>query len=273
MQRPGRETESGEGDRGGVPALLTDGIHDLAARGFDRAGDDYERGRPGYPAEAIEFLVGELAIRRGSKVLDLAAGTGKLTRQLVPTGAQLVAVEPVPGMRSKLTEVVPGVLALEGTAEAIPLGDESVDTICCGQAFHWFDADRALEEIHRVLRPGGGLALIWNVRDERVDWERRLTELMKRYESDAPRKRWGRWRKAFERTTLFTRLQERQFMHSQEGDVETLLARVASISFVSVLPDEERVAFLEEVRTLVEPHGSPLVMHYRTEVYSCRRRD
>jgi SAM-dependent methyltransferase len=206
-------------------------------------------------------------------VLDLAAGTGKFTRQLVPLGAELIAVEPVARMRRKLAEVLPGVTALAGTAEEVPLDDRSVDAVFCAQAFHWFDADRALEEIHRVLRPRGGLALIWNVRDEAVEWERRLSELFKRYEANAPRKRWGRWRPAFERTTLFTPLEERLFSHRQEGDVDTMLARVASISFVSVLPDEERHEFLAEVRKLVEPLGSPLVMHYKTEVYWCRRRD
>lgn len=247
-------------------------IHDLAARGFERAGDDYERGRPSYPAEAIEFLVRELRLGRGARVLDLAAGTGKLTRQLVPTGADVVAVEPVAGMRRKLAEALPAVEALAGTAEALPLPDASVDAVFCGQAFHWFDGDRALAEIHRVLRADAGLALIWNVRDEKVDWERRLTELVKRYESSAPRKRWGRWRDAFERTELFTPLERRDFVHEQEGDVETMLARVSSISFVSALPDPERAQFLDEVRKLVEPYGSPLVMHYRTEVYWCRRR-
>jgi SAM-dependent methyltransferase len=248
-------------------------IHDLAARGFERAGDDYERGRPGYPAEAIEFLVRELDVRGGTRVLDLAAGTGKLTRQLVPTGAELVAVEPVAGMRRKLVESAAGVRALAGTAEAIPLADGSVDAVFCGQAFHWFDGDRALAEIHRVLRPRGGLALIWNVRDETVEWERRLSELMKRHQADAPRKRWGRWRDAFERTELFTPLCQRKFDHRQEGDVDTMLARVASISFVSALSDEKRGRFLDEVRRLVESYDSPLVMHYRTEVYWCRRRD
>jgi ubiquinone/menaquinone biosynthesis C-methylase UbiE len=206
-------------------------------------------------------------------VLDLAAGTGKLTRQLVPTGADLIAVEPVEGMRRKLAETVPGVRALEGTAERIPLGGGAVDAVFCAQAFHWFDGERALAEIHRVLRPGGALGLIWNVRDEAVEWERKLSELLERHQSTAPRKRWGRWREAFEQTSLFTPLEERRFEHRQEGDVETMLARVASISFISALPDAQRAEFLREVRALVEPHSSPLVMHYRTEVYWCRRRD
>ena len=206
-------------------------------------------------------------------MIDLAAGTGKLTRQLVPTGADLVAVEPVAGMRKKFAEVVPGVPVLEGTAEHIPLDDRSVDAVLCAQAFHWFDADPAHREIHRVLRPGGGLGIVWNVRDEAVEWERRLSELIRRHESSAPRKRWSRWREPFDATALFAPLEERQFPHRQEGDAETMLARVASISFVSALADEERARFLGEVRALVEAAGSPLVMHYRTEVYLFRRRD
>lgn len=206
-------------------------------------------------------------------MLDLAAGTGKLTRQIVPTGADVVAVEPVDGMRRKLAESLPDVEALAGTAEAIPLGDASVDAVLCAQAFHWFDADHALAEIHRVLRPGGGLGLIWNVRDEVVEWERRLSELLSRYDARRPRfLREAAWREVFERTTLFTPLEERQFRHTQEGDAETMVARVASISFVAGLPEAERVSFLGEVRRLVEPHEAPLVMHYRTEVYWCRRR-
>jgi ubiquinone/menaquinone biosynthesis C-methylase UbiE len=217
--------------------------------------------------------VKELGIGPGTRVLDLAAGTGKFTRQLVPTGAELVAVEPVAGMRRKLEEAIPGVSALDGSAEEIPLDDGAVDAVFCAQAFHWFDAPRALEEIHRVLRPGGSLALVWNVREETVEWERRLSELLKRHEGGAPRRHWGHWREAFESTPLFTPLEERRFSHRQEGGVETMLARVASISFVAAMPDAERGEFLAEVRKLVEPHEEPLVMHYRTEVYFCRRRD
>jgi ubiquinone/menaquinone biosynthesis C-methylase UbiE len=215
-----------------------------------------------------------LGIGSGSRVLDLAAGTGKLTRQLVATGADLVAVEPAEGMRRKLVESLPHVDALAGTAEAIPLGDASVDAVLCAQAFHWFDGERALAEIHRVLRPGGGLGLIWNVRDEAVEWERKLSELLGRYDAERPRfLQTPAWRNAFAQTPLFTPLEERDFRHTQEGDVETMVARVASISFIAALPEAERASFLADVKALLEPQESPLVMHYRTEVYWCRRRD
>ena len=185
-------------------------IHE-AARGFEHAPKPYEIGRPAYPAEAIERLVAELGIEDGTRVLDLAAGTGKLTRMLVPTGAFVVAVEPVDGMRAELTRSLPGVQARAGTAEAIPLPDGSVDAVVVGQAFHWFDGDAALAEIHRVLRPGGRLGLIWNVKDESVDWIEKLGGIMESYRGDAPRVASGAWKEAFDRTTLFTPLERARF--------------------------------------------------------------
>src|SRR6185503_12958613 len=156
------------------------GVHRLAAVGFDRAADAYERARPSYPDEAVALLVGALGIGPGRRVLDLAAGTGKLTRLLMPTGAGLVAVEPVAGMRARLLAAVPEVEVLDGTAEALPLPDGSVDAVVCAQAWHWFDSAAALAEVRRVLRPGparaaGGLAVVFNIRDESVAWVRELT--------------------------------------------------------------------------------------------------
>ena len=119
-------------------------IHESAAKGFAAGADAYERGRPEYSPEAIERLAGELGIGPGSRVLDLAAGTGKLTRQLAATGAELVAVEPIAEMRAKLIAALPQVEAVEGTAEAIPLPNHSVDAVVVGQAFHWFDSIRAV---------------------------------------------------------------------------------------------------------------------------------
>ena len=173
------------------------GIHGAAARGYAVASETYERGRPDYPPAAIEHLVRMLGLRDGVSILDLGAGTGKLTRLLQFSGARLVAVEPVEAMRQTLAEKVPGVTVLDGTAEAIPLADQSVHAVTIAQAFHWFDGVRALRELHRVLEPSGRVGLVWNVRDESVEWVARLTELVDPYEGDAPRYRNGKWRIAF----------------------------------------------------------------------------
>ena len=250
-------------------------LHD-AALGFHRAVDDYERGRPSYPDEAIRCLVRELRIDRASAVLDLAAGTGKLTRMLARTGASVIAVEPLEPMRKKLLETVPEVTALAGTAEAIPLPDASVDAVAVAQAFHWFRGEAALAEIHRVLRPSGRLGLVWNVKDESVDWVARLAEIIEPYRGTAPRYCAGAWREAFARTTLFTKLEERQFTLVHELDRRAVVARVASISFISRLPGEERARALQQVRELLSTHPETygkerLALPYRTDVFWCRR--
>jgi SAM-dependent methyltransferase len=127
-------------------------IHAAAEVGFGSAADRYERGRPGYPADAVSFVIDELVIAPGRTVVDLAAGTGKFTVAIAPSGARIVAVEPVAEMRSVLERNVPGVDALDGTAESMPLEDASADAVVVAQAFHWFDGARAIPEIRRVLR-------------------------------------------------------------------------------------------------------------------------
>ena len=134
-------------------------VHQVARLGFGREAETYERSRPSYPAEAVAWLVEHLAIGPGRTVVDLAAGTGKLTGLLVTTGARLVAVEPVEEMHRVLRRVVPGIPVVAGTAEALPFRPSSLDAVCVAQAFHWFDADRAFAELARVLRPGGTLAV------------------------------------------------------------------------------------------------------------------
>jgi ubiquinone/menaquinone biosynthesis C-methylase UbiE len=250
-------------------------IHE-AAHGFELAPKPYEIGRPPYPQEAIDRLVAELEIESGTRVLDLAAGTGKLTRRLVPTGADLVAVEPVEAMRSALLASLPDVEALAGTAEAIPLPDASVDAVVVGQAFHWFDGDSALAEIHRVLRPGGRLGLIWNVKDETVDWIEKLGGIMESYRGDAPRVASGAWKKAFERTTLFTHLERARFAFVHEADFAAVVARVTSVSFIAALPPAEFARVVDRVRQLLATHPetsgrSIFELPYRTGVYWCTR--
>ena len=229
-----------------------------------------------YPFAAVRRLVRELRIKPESTVLDLAAGTGKLTRLLAQLGADVAAVEPVEEMRERLVETVPGVRALGGTAEAIPLEDESMDAITVGQAFHWFDGDAALAEIHRVLRPGRGLGLIWNVKDESVDWVRLLAEIIEPYRGSAPRVASGAWKEVFERTELFGPIERARFAFVHETDVGTVVARVTSISFIAALDSRVRERIVEQVRELVATHPETrgrevFPLRYRTGVYWCDR--
>lgn len=252
-------------------------IHDSAARGFGAGADAYERGRPHHSADAVARLVNELAIGPDSHVLDLAAGTGKLTRQLAPTGAIVVAVEPVAEMRAKLAEILPDVEAIEGSAERIPLPERAVDVVVVGQAFHWFDGVPALGEIHRVLKPSGGLGLIWQARDSSRPWVARLDEIIDRHAGAEPRFKSGAWRAAFEATTLFEPLQEAVFEHVHRGDRDTIIDRVASISYIATMDGDRRRAVLDEVRDLLatDPEVAAKAMielPYRSYVYWTRAR-
>jgi len=229
-------------------------LHHVAAKGFATAAEAYEKGRPDYPRAAVELLVNALRVGPGATVLDLGAGTGKLTRLLVPTGARVLALEPVEGMRRKLEQAVPGVAAMDGVAEDIPLPEAAVDAVVAGQSFHWFHGDLALPEIHRVLRPGGRLGLTWNARDVRVDWVAQVSAILDRHGRDAPRHSSGAWRRAFAESSLFRPVEERELDYQQQLDLDALLERAASISYISALPLDERYAVLNEVRELVLRH-------------------
>jgi SAM-dependent methyltransferase len=248
---------------------MSGAIHQAAARGFALAPEAYERGRPMYPFAAVRRLVREVRIKPESAVLDLAAGTGKLTRLLAQLGAAVVAVEPVDAMRARLIETIPGARALAGTAESIPLEDESMDAVTVGQAFHWFDGDAALAEIARVLRPGGLLALLWNRRVLEDPLNEAIEELVGPYRGEVPSHRTGAWREAFGRTTAFGPLEEKAFANVLEQDADGLEARVGSISFIASLEPAERARVLERARALA---GAGVVrVPYRTEVQVCRR--
>jgi ubiquinone/menaquinone biosynthesis C-methylase UbiE len=246
-------------------------IHPTAAAGFSRGAATYDRGRPDYPTDAVAWLAQRLGLRPGRTVLDLAAGTGKLTRSLAETGAAVVAVEPVGEMRAYLEAAVPAARAVTGTAEAIPLADASVDAVTVAQAFHWFDQRRALAEIHRVLRRDGALALIRNMRDLADPLQRAIQDLLAPLREAAGAD--GEWDPAAAQP-YFEAFEERRFRHEQRVDLAGLLDRVGSTSFVAALPDAERSALLARVRQLAadRPEPEPIVIRYETEVRvaSCR---
>lgn len=237
-----------------------------ATRGF-AAADVYERGRPDYPAAAIARIVATLELGRGRTVLDLAAGTGKLTRLLVPSEVNLIALEPVREMRAQLERRVPGVATIAGTAERIPLADGYLDAVTVGQAFHWFKRDEALREIHRVLRPGGGLALIWNARDERSPLQAALSEIIDPLEGDTPRRIQGNWKTLLEGSGLFDRSERSLFDHVQAVDEQGLVERVLSISFIANAPQAVRSDVEARVRALAREAEHPLRLPYMTELY------
>ena len=245
-----------------------------AALGFDASAPVYERARPTYPPEAVADLVEILGLGPGRTVVDLAAGTGKLTRLLDPSGATVAAVEPLEGMRQELSSVGPEVRVLEGTAEAMPLPDDFADAVTVGQAFHWFDGSRALPEIHRVLRGEGGLAMLWNVRDRTVEWVERLAEITEPFAAPAnvPRYRTSAWREAFDASDLFGPLECRQYPFEHEVDAGTMVARVASISWISVLPDEQRRDVLARVEALFVDMPPRFPVPYHTDLWWCRAR-
>jgi SAM-dependent methyltransferase len=239
---------------------------------FGGAAEEYERGRPGWPEGTVTYLAAQLALERQSCLLDLGAGTGKLTRMLAERFSRVVAVEPLESLRRRLAAVAPAADALAGTAERIPLPDGSVDAVFVGEAFHWFDGERALAEIARVLRGPSGLALLWNVPlGTEPPLPPEVPELLERLRLQAkpPRTRYGsyEWKRAFERTA-FGELRERSFTHEVELDRDGLVANAASQSFVAVLPQEERTAVLAELRSLI---GEGVYrFSFRTDAYWTR---
>lgn len=247
-----------------------------AAQGFQSGSTAYERGRPDYPAEVADWLSDTLNIGPGKTVLDLGAGTGKFTKRLVATGTTVIAVEPIDGMREKLMASLPGLEALPGTGEAIPLPDASVDAVVCAQAFHWFATKAALAEISRVLKPGGRLGLIWNMRDEANPWVAAISEIIRPYEGDAPRAYRGTWREAFPVPTL-SPLDEQRFAYGHIGSPEDVIVnRTLSTSFIAKLADAERESIASRLRNLVATHpdlagASQVTYPYVTVAYAATR--
>jgi len=249
-------------------------VHD-AARGFDTAAGAYARGRPEYPAEAIDHVVRWLALRPGARVADLGAGTGKLARLLAGRGARVLAVEPSGPMIEHARGA--GVLPVRAVAEVLPVPDGALDGAAAGTAFHWFDGPRAVVELHRALRPGARLALLWNLRDEARPWVAALGRIVNRGDAGVPRYRHGAWRRALEaEPRRFRLVDEAVVYHVHRLSPEALLDRVASVSFAAASPPAGRAAVLAEVRALVAGHpdtaGRELLdLAYRVEAFAWER--
>ncbi|RYH64985.1 MAG: SAM-dependent methyltransferase [Alcaligenaceae bacterium] len=252
-------------------------VHTAAQQGFTNEVQAYARGRPDYPAALSAWLAQTLGLGPGHHVADVGAGTGKFTALLATTGATVVGVEPVDAMRARIDALqLPAVRAVAGTAQAIPLPPGALDAVVCAQAFHWFATSGALNEFHRVLRPGGRLGMVWNVRDESVDWVSELTAIVTPYEGDAPRFYKGDWRKPFPHPG-FSPLVETRIPHEHVGPPrQVIVDRFMSVSFIAALPDADRAQVRAQIEALIAQHpalrGQETVhFPYTTLAYNCKR--
>jgi SAM-dependent methyltransferase len=224
--------------------MVLDELHRRQASSFGAVADVYERGRPPYPAEAIDWLVPAHARR----VADIGAGTGKLTRQLRERGLDVIAVEPSAGMRQQLHRALPEVPVLAGTGEQIPLADGSVDLVIVAQAWHWVDPERAVPEVARVLAPGGRLALLWNRRVEDEEWVADLSTII------GSRGTPGSGRHFPDIGPPFGPVERRSVNWVHRLSRDEMTDWVASRSYVITLPDERRGTVLGQVRDLLDTH-------------------
>ncbi len=233
------------------------------ATSFGRTATEYERGRARYPNEAVRWLVGE-----SSRIVDLGAGTGKLTGALVAPAAEVVALEPQHAMAVELRRTAPDALAACAVAEAAPVRSQWAEAVVVAQAFHWFDQERAVPEIRRLLAPGGSLGLIWNVRDESVGWVAELTRIAGAENSLETRAR-------LDRLPGFEPFEYRRWRTSQLLDRDTLLAHVGSRSTVATLGERERGRVLDQVTALCERHPDlagreSFELPYETQAFRAR---
>lgn len=232
-------------------------LHPLAER-FSSVADAYERGRPDYPPAAVGAISAELGLAPGAPVLDLAAGTGKLSRALLAGGLDLVAVEPHEAMRERLAAGVGAERVREGVAEDIPLEDASVDAVTVADGFHWFDQPRALAEIRRVLRPGGGLAVLTTVPDwTGTSWAHEVGTMMQELRPEHPFFDGTPWQDTVRATEGWTSPRDVRVTTSQPADAGRILNYIASMSFVAAIPDAERGEWLSEVARIVEQGETP----------------
>lgn len=254
LPRPGAGAQSGIDTRARSDARWHDGHmsrfdDSSSALSFGRAAEEYERGRPGYPDDAVEWILSQA--HTGDQlpdVVDLGAGTGKFTASLPGRASRVTAVEPDPQMRERLAALLPTVTAVDGSAEHLPLPDASADLITMAQAWHWVDVASASREVARVLRPGGALALIWNVRDDSADWVAQLTRVIgtsiaEEYETVTP-----------PLAPPLRRESHAEFRWTNRLDRDGLIAMVASRSYVIAMTESDRAELFARLDELVRTH-------------------
>jgi len=253
-------------------------VHQMATA-FDGAAAVYEQARPGYPADAVAWMIESLELGPGRRVLDLAAGTGKLTRDLVASGAHVIGVEPVEAMRRTLAASMrdattggPAPSVVAAVAQALPMGDGTLDAVTVAQAFHWFATDGVLGEMHRALRRDGGLCLAWNRRDQTDPLQAALTRLMEPMRGDTPSYESGRWRTVVENSDRFVVRGETHVPWRQAVDAEAVADRVASVSFIAAMAEDDRARLLDQVRAAASEIPAPLELVYISDVFCLTRR-
>ncbi len=259
------DPERAAGGDDGVDGVLADKAR-LGRSGFASGSALYERARPGYSGDAVAHLLDALAIGADSRVLDVAAGTGKLTRALVAAGAATVACEPSASMRDVFASAVPGALQVGSTAELLPFADRSFDAVTVAQAFHWFDAPVALAEFARVLRPGGGLGLVWNERDESDPVVAELTRISK-WDVHQPYPVGMDFGPVIAASGRFGPVSRTRLRFTQELDRTGFVEQVASRSYIAVLPEDRRAEILGHVADLAATLDEPIRLPYVADLF------
>ncbi|KAG1473601.1 hypothetical protein G6F56_000861 [Rhizopus delemar] len=257
--------------------------HPTALNGFQNQASAYVKARPTYPKKSIDHMASLLSPSSSKKVLDLGAGTGIMTELLVKEGFDVTAVEPVEGMRAKLSELLPQVPAFDGNSYSIPVESNSQDAVVLAQCFHWFSDDKSLEELYRVIKPNGYLFLIWNMESrERSEWIAKLRDEYEKYEESAPQYRHGKWKNAFDtekaRSLYQLPLQHKRFSNDIPAVRSNVWTRILSKSYIAVLDIEQQEKIKKNVEKIMSEYSFPpndnetFIYAHDTDLFWCQKK-